>query len=351
MKIKLPRNFRLEISNQALRHPIDALRNRLNEPAVQLTRRNRNDQAAPPRTSATLPPIPVASIGAFESEVQGALEYEQLLARSEQAARENTRANEVQRMLKTLPTVETMPVPTSLGERKPQLPPLQRPVPPMLPPAEHGPGFFDGTFTVPGVTTNGVQTLNAQQLAAAAKRLQTIMAAKWLRPSETVGANMSQADWNAKIRDTDRALNRLASGLPDHKVALGCVFDGEPIGLAMCEPLEDQDELWIDYVVAHPLQAGAGSALIEAAVNLSSEKGFGGQVSLEPWDGSKQAFLAMGFEDTPWKFVLDPRSSANRSKWLREDRQWKLRAYLEKPLLPGMAGLSTRPNRDEGSVG
>ena len=122
MKIPLG-NFRLVISNQALRHPIDAVRNQLGEPAVQLERRNRNAPVAVPAPRVALP-------AGHQASLQDELEFEMLMAGAETAARENTRANARLAALSTLTRNEDLP-PENLqgGSRTPRLPPVYRFVP------------------------------------------------------------------------------------------------------------------------------------------------------------------------------------------------------------------------------
>ena len=174
---------------------------------------------------------------------------------------------------------------------------------------------------------------------ATAKRLQANLAPDWLELDELPpGAKAEEIAWNIRLHDTQWILNQLSEEGPAAPHSLACFFDSEPIGIATCEHQKGEFALEVNYLVTHPGQAGAGGALIEKAATLSAQLGLGGRLSLTALEQSEAAYAAMGFVNDGAQMTLDPSSTENASRWFQEDGQWKLRKYLEKPLLTGMAG-------------
>jgi hypothetical protein len=97
-------------------------------------------------------------------------------------------------------------------------------------------------------------------------------------------------------------------------------------GLAVGAMVIDKvcDHTRIDVLATHPGTRGCGSILIEHAVNLSEEAGFGGRVELNPGNRWRDSFLAKGFVG-PVAMKLDP--GENPEKWVKVDNEWRLRKH------------------------
>lgn len=100
------------------------------------------------------------------------------------------------------------------------------------------------------------------------------------------------------------------------------MLGGMAVGAMVIE--EGCDHIRIDVLATHPATKGGGSILIEHAVNLSEEAGFGGRVELYPGGNWRNSFLAKGFVG-PAVMKLDP--GENPEQWVKVDNEWRLRKY------------------------
>lgn len=114
MKIRLPGSRVLALNNDALRHPIDAMRGRLDRPAIELRRRTAVDGAPPPRT----PPPPPLTVNIGVS-LADELELERQLRQAEEEERQRSiarRQASVASQMSRLPRIEDMPPPRQLAD-------------------------------------------------------------------------------------------------------------------------------------------------------------------------------------------------------------------------------------------
>lgn len=108
MKIRWPGNRELVISNDALRHPIDAVRGRLDQRPVQLRRRAATEGTLPPRVA-----LPRTNLDTGPT-LADAFEFEMQLQEAARAAKENSvraRNSAAVDALAKLPKIEDFPAP------------------------------------------------------------------------------------------------------------------------------------------------------------------------------------------------------------------------------------------------
>jgi len=173
--------------------------------------------------------------------------------------------------------------------------------------------------------------------AAATQMLQNL----W--PPKMVTNTPEEQRWNERLLDSRMMLNSITKHARKSDSAVGCYFEGQPVGLALISvsgELEAHDDLdhskgvVVDYIVSHPGTTGVGGALIEHMVNTSAESGLGGRVQLSQVSTSgKAAYLALGFiEEGGLKMTLTPSAGHNAERWTQQDGQWRLKKYVAKPL-------------------
>jgi hypothetical protein len=104
--------------------------------------------------------------------------------------------------------------------------------------------------------------------------------------------------------------------------------------------------MFVENFVTHPGGMGAGSALIEAAATLAQQRGYGGDLFLEPLRGSRSAYEALGFVPDGTMMRLAPSSPENMARWKLHDGEWKLTKYLTKPLVSNKSEMQSPPVRE-----
>jgi hypothetical protein len=108
--------------------------------------------------------------------------------------------------------------------------------------------------------------------------------------------------------------------------------NGLPVGLMLLQD-NPPTPVFISYVVTHPGAEGAGGALIERAVNVSTARSGNGLVKLMAENANAHAaFSAIGFTDDAFSNFLILHPSAS-DKWRQKDGRWRLEKYIDEDYL------------------
>jgi len=195
-----------------------------------------------------------------------------------------------------------------------------------------------------------VRLLDRDEISGAVQRFAASLMDGWVGSGQVVeNPSDEQIAWHARLGETAVVLSKLTSRTD---FALGCFFDGEPIGLATIDNPRDglsgpdrarSKGLKVVHAVTHPGAAGAGGALMERAVNLSQAQGYEGKLHLYPMSlAAASAYKALGFVQRGVEMTLTPSSPTNRDRWVHQDGEWRLKKYLTKEVVSGMNALQAR---------
>lgn len=100
-------------------------------------------------------------------------------------------------------------------------------------------------------------------------------------------------------------------------------LEGIPAGLMIVQ--ESGGDLWVEYVVTHPLTENCGGILIEFALNLSRDPTLH---LIAENERAKQAWTRLGFKTVGGpKMKLDARTSKD---WICVGNKWKRKRYTKK---------------------
>jgi hypothetical protein len=137
--------------------------------------------------------------------------------------------------------------------------------------------------------------------------------------------------WELRVADSERIAKLGRYECYDRHFAY--VVAGRTIGVMAMSGL-DETTPCIEILVTHPGSAGCGGILVEYAVNLSKDAGYGGCLELFAMPRSVAAYLALGFVMTEacgdgGLMKLDPAKSGG--KWVKLDNsEWRLTKYLKR---------------------
>jgi len=146
----------------------------------------------------------------------------------------------------------------------------------------------------------------------------------WQHPKRT-----DQEIWNHRIIEVRGYLSLMFQNSKNYQ-AISYQVDNKNIGILLYS--SSPASVYIGYFVTHPGSEGAGSALIEEAINISEGMGKNGKLELfvENPDAFK-TYEHFGFrpETNGVKMTLDPADSDG--KWIKNSEQkWVLSKYLDK---------------------
>jgi GNAT superfamily N-acetyltransferase len=148
-----------------------------------------------------------------------------------------------------------------------------------------------------------------------------------------------QKAWNTRVEDTVDKINAGFVAAYTNDVVSAYFVNDQPVGMLVMSNL---DTPYILQMATHPGSKGAGGALIEQAVNKSQSWGKEGKLKLKPLnDAAAMAYEAWGFKRVATGMELNP---LDNDKWGRQDGEWRLKKYEDKPYL---SGFGTQEQQDQ----